>query len=155
MNKMSKLQTKCEAVINAPVNSIWTVITDIDQLTKLNNGAVKATGRMDKQGETRTVEVNLNGKAGTFTERLIELVPGEKTVWTIESDTMGMGKMLKETRFVTILEKINDTKTKVTNETYYRPLNIIAKIMSALMVKPVFAKMQEQILTNIRILTEK
>ena len=68
---------------------------------------------------------------------------------------MGMGKMLKETRFVTSLEKIDDSTTKVTNETYYQPLNIIAKIMSAMMVKPVFAKMQEQILTNIKILTEK
>ncbi len=55
MNKMSKLQTKCEAVINAPVNSIRAIITDIDQLTRLNRGAVKATGRMDKQGETRTL----------------------------------------------------------------------------------------------------
>lgn len=152
---MSKLQTKCEAVINAPVNKIWAVITDIEQLPKLNHGAVRATGRMDKQGETRIVDVNLNGKAGTFTERLIELVPGEKTVWTIENDTMGIGKMLKETRFVTLLEKIDDSKTKVTNETYYQPLNLIAGVMSALMVKPAFGKMQEQILGNIKALTEK
>ena len=152
---MSKPQTKCEAVINAPVNNIWALITDINQLTRLNRGAVKATGRMDKQGETRTVDVNLNGRAGTFTERLIELVPGEKTVWTIENDTMGIGKMLKETRFVTRLEKIDESKTKVTNETYYQPLNLIAGVMSALMVKPAFGKMQEQILGNIKALTEK
>lgn len=152
---MSKLQTKCEAVINAPVESIWAVITDIDKLTSLNRGAVKATGRMDKQGETRTVEVSLNGRAGTFNERLIELAPGEKTVWTIENDTMGIGKMLKDSRFVTILEKIDGNKTKVTNETYYQPLNFIAKIMSSLMVKPAFAKMQEEILSNLKVLTER
>ena len=63
--------------------------------------------------------------------------------------------LLKETCFVTSLEKIDDSKTKVTNETYYQPLNVIAKIMSALMVKPVFAKMQEEILTNLKILTEE
>jgi carbon monoxide dehydrogenase subunit G len=151
---MSKLQVTNEAVINAPIKKIWAIITDINLLTKLNPGAVKATGRMDKQGEIRTVEININGKRGTFKEKLIELVPEKKIVWTIENDTMGMGKMLKETRFVTNLEKINDNKTKVTNETHYQPVNFIGKIMGALMVKPMFSKMQEQILTNIKILTE-
>ena len=152
---MSKLQTKCEAVINAPVQSIWEVITDINQLARLNPGVVKASGRMDKQGETRTVEINMNGRNGTFTEKLMELVPEVKTVWTIEHDTMGMSKMLKENRFVINLEKLADNKTKVTNETYYEPANFIAKILSALMIKPSFGKMQEQILTNIKMLTEK
>jgi len=152
---MSKLQVRNEAVINAPINNIWAVITDINLLTKLNPGAVKATGRMDKQGETRTVEININDRKGTFTEKLIELIPEKKTVWTIENDTMGMGKMLKDTRFVTDLEKLDDNKTKVTSETYYQAVNIIGRIMGALMVKPMFGKMQEQILTNIKILTEK
>ena len=152
---MSKLQVKNETVINAPINSIWAVITDINLLPKVNPGVVKATGRMDKEGETRTVEININGKNGTFTEKLIELVPEKKTVWTIENDTMGMSKMLKDNRFVFNLEKLDDNKTRVTNETYYQPANIIAKIMSTLMIKGTFGKMQEQMLTNIKTLTEK
>lgn len=152
---MSKLQVKNEAVINAPINSIWAIITDINLLTKVNPSVVNASGRMDKQGETRTVGININGRKGTFTEKLIELVPEKKTVWTIENDTMGMCKMLKDNRFVINLEKLADNKTKVTNETYYQPANFIAKIMSALMMKPTFGKMQEQILMNIKTLTEK
>lgn len=152
---MSKLQVKNEAVINAPINSIWAIITDINLLTKVNQGVVKATGRMDKEGETRTVEININGKNGTFTEKLIELVPEKKTVWTIENDTMGMSKMLKDNRFIFNLEKLDDNKTRVTNETYYQPSNFIARIMSALMIKSTFDKMQEQMLTNIKTLTEK
>jgi len=152
---MSKLQVKNETVINAPINSIWAIITDINLLSKVNPGVVKATGRMDKEGETRTVEININGKNGTFTEKLIELVPEKKTVWTIENDTMGMSKMLKDNRFVFNLEKLDDNKTRVTNETYYQPANIIAKIMSTLMIKGTFGKMQEQMLTNIKTLTER
>jgi len=152
---MSKLQVKNEAVINAPINRIWAIITDINLLSKVNPGVVNATGRMDKEGETRTVEININGKNGTFTEKLIELVPEKKTVWTIENDTMGMSKMLKENRFVFNLEKLDDNKTRVTNETYYQPVNFIAKIMSALMIKGTFDKMQEQMLTNIKTLTGK
>ncbi len=51
---MSKLQARNEAIINAPIGSIWAIITDINQLHKINPGVIKATGRMDKQGETRT-----------------------------------------------------------------------------------------------------
>jgi carbon monoxide dehydrogenase subunit G len=152
---MSKLQVKNETVINAPINSIWAIITDINLLSKVNPGVVKATGRMDKEGETRTVEININGKNGTFSEKLIELVLEKKTVWTIENDTMSMSKMLKDNHFVCNLEKLDDNKTKVTNETYYQPANFIAKIMNALMIKGTFRKMQEQMLTNIKNLAEK
>lgn len=152
---MSKLQVKNEAVINAPINRIWAIITDINLLSEVNIGVVKATGRMDKEGETRTVEINISGKNGIFSGKLIEFVLERKTVWTIENDTTGMSKMLKDNRFVCNLEKLDDNKTKVTNETYYQPANFIANIMNALMIKGTFRKMQEQMLTNIKTLTEK
>ena len=148
---MSKLQARNEAIINAPISSIWAIITDINLLHKVNPGVIKATGRMDKLGETRTCV----GEKGTMVEKLIELVPEKKTVWTIESDTMGMSKMLKETKFGFNLEKISDNKTKVVNETYYEPANLFAKIMNGIMIKKKVSKAQEQILTNIKSLTEK
>jgi uncharacterized membrane protein len=46
---MNTLQAKNEAVINAPVESLWAVITDINSLPKINPGAIKASGRMDRQ----------------------------------------------------------------------------------------------------------
>jgi hypothetical protein len=152
---MSKLQARNEALINAPLRIIWAIITDINQLHKINPGVIKATGRMDKQGETRTCEINNKGRKGTMTEKLIELVPEKKTVWVIERDTMGMGKMLKDPRFCFYLEKLSDNKTKVINESYYEPANFVAKIMNALMMKKMMGKMQGQILSNIKTLAEK
>jgi len=152
---MSKLQAKNEAIINAPISKVWAIITDINVLHKVNPGVVKATGRMDKQGETRTCEFERKGKKGTMTEILIELVPEKKTVWTIQSDTMGMSKMLKDTRFSFNLEKLGDNKTKVINESYYQPANLIAKIMNGLMMKKKMSQIQEQILSNIKSLAEK
>lgn len=152
---MSILQARNEATINAPVESIWSVITDISSLHKVNPGVVKATGRMDVQGETRTCEINNNGRKGTMVEKLIELIPQKKTVWSIESDTMGMGKMLADARFIFTLEKLGENRTKVVNETYYQPANLMAKIMNVLMMKRMISKAQEQILSNIRSLTEK
>jgi hypothetical protein len=68
---MSKLQARNEAVINASVSRIWSVITDIKLLSKINPGVLKATGRMDMLGESRICEFANNGKKGIMTERLI------------------------------------------------------------------------------------
>ena len=132
---MNKLQARNEAVFNASISTIWDVITDITVLHKINPGVVEATGQMDKQGATRTCQINNKGRKGTVIEKLIELVPENKTVWTIESDTMGMSKMLKDTRFVFNLEKLDENRTRVVNETYYQPANWVAKIMNVLMMK--------------------
>jgi hypothetical protein len=95
------------------------------------------------------------GKKGTMTEKLIELVPEKKTVWAIESDTMGMSKMLNDPRFCFYLEKLDDNKTKVINESYYQPANFIVKIMNALMMKKKMRQIQGKILSNIKSLSEK
>jgi hypothetical protein len=39
---MSKLQARNEAIINAPVRSIWSIITDINLLQQINPGILKA-----------------------------------------------------------------------------------------------------------------
>lgn len=152
---MSKLQARNEAIINAPINSVWAIITDINLLHKINPGVISARGRMDKQGETRTCEMDNKGRKGTMTERLIELVPEQKTVWAIEEDSMGMKKMLSGTRFCFSLEKVNDKQTKVINESYYLPVTLMAKIMNALMMKKMMGKIQAKILFNIKSIAEK
>ena len=152
---MSKLQARNEAIINAPIGSVWAIITDINLLHKVNPGVIKATGRMDKQGETRTCEMDNKGRKGTMTERLIELVPEKKTVWSIENDTMGMKKMLSGTRFCFYLEKLGDNKTKIINESYYQPVTLMAEIMNGLMMKKMMSKIQAKILSNIKSLSEK
>ncbi len=152
---MSKLQARNETIVNAPVSSVWAIITDINILHKINPGVIKATGRMDKQGETRTCEMDNKGRKGTMTEKLIELVPEKKTVWAIENDTMGMAKMLKDPRFCFYLEKLEENKTKIVNESYYEPATFMAKIMNAIMMKKMMAKIQGQILSNIKSIAEK
>lgn len=152
---MSKLQARNEAVINAPISSVWAIITDISLLHKINPGVITASGRMDKQGETRTCEMDNKGKKGTMTEKLVELVPEKKTVWAIENDTMGMSKMLKDPRFCFYLEKLGDNKTKIVNESYYQPANFMVKIMNALMMKKKMSEIQGQILSNIKSIAEK
>ena len=151
---MRTLQARNEAVINAPVDRIWAIITDIDQLHKVNPGVVKATGAMDRLNATRTCEIVNGGRKGTMTERLIELEPNKRTVWTIESDTMGMGKLLNDTRFIFHLERVDDQRTRVISETHYAPANLMARVMNALMMRRMIGKAQATILQNISTLTK-
>ena len=144
---MSTLQARNQSVIKAPIDAIWSVITDISQLPKVNPGVVKATGRMDKQGKLRTCEIINHGRKGTMVERMVELVP--------QSDTMGMSRMLRETRFVFNLEKPTDNETVVVTETFYEPNNFFATILNKLIMKRMINKAQDQILANIKVLTEK
>jgi uncharacterized protein YndB with AHSA1/START domain len=152
---MSILQARNEAIINAPVSQVWAAITDIKLLHKINPGVIKASGRMDKQGETRTCEMNNKGKIGTMTEKLVELVPESKTVWAIESDSMGMSKMLVDPRFCFYLEKLDEGRTKIVNESYYKPANLMVRLMNVMVMKKKMSQIQGQILSNIKSLTEK
>lgn len=152
---MSQLQARNEAIINAPIETVWAAITDINLLGKINPGVINATGRMDKEGETRTCEMQNGGRKGTMTEKLVEMVPFKKTVWVIQEDTMGMSKMLVDPRFCFYVEKEGESKTRIVNESYYQPANLVVKIMNALMMKRKMGQIQEQILNNIKSLTEK
>ena len=151
---MSNLQAKNELIINAPVSKVWLLITDMDQLHKINPGVITATGCMNQLNGTRTCQMENGGKKGTMVEKLVEMIPEKKTVWSIESDTMGMSKMLRNTRFCFYLEKVDGNKTRLTNESYYSPSNIIASVMNVLMMKRMMRKVQGQILDNIKRLAE-
>lgn len=151
---MNTLQARNEAIIDAPISKIWVIITDIEMLPRVNPGVVSATGSMNKLNATRSCQIDNRGKIGNMTERLIEMQPEKKTVWTIENDDMGMSKMLKDTRFCFHLQRISDSQTKVVNETWYKPANIIAKIMNALVMRKMISKAQEQILNNLKSLTQ-
>lgn len=151
---MSKLQARNEIVVSAHISKVWALLTDINQVHKTNPGVVSATGSMNQLNGTRTCVMNNNGRTGTMTERLIEFVPEKKTVWTIENDSMGMKKMIHDSRFCFYLEKVSERETRVINESYYQPANLISSIMNILMMKRMMSKLQAKILSNIKRLVE-
>jgi uncharacterized protein YndB with AHSA1/START domain len=151
---MSTLQAKNETIVDAPIARVWAIVTDISLLPKINPGVIKASGTMNELNATRTCEIDNKGRKGRITEKLVELIPEKRTVWKVESDTMGMSKMLQDTEFFLTLEKVTDSRTRVTAETHYTPANLLARVMNGLMMKKMFAKAQDEILHNIQTLTQ-
>jgi len=151
---MSTLQARGEALLNASVSRVWAIVTDITLLPRINPGVIKASGAMNEPNAVRTCEVESKGRKGIITEKLVEFVPEKRMVWKVESDTMGMSKMLLDTRFSLLLETVTDSSTKVTAETHYSPRTILARMMNGLMMKKMFAKAQEKILQNLRALAQ-
>ena len=49
--------------------------------------------------------------------------------------TKGMSKMIKDPLFCFYLEKLSDNNTRIINESYYQPANLMVKIMNGLMMK--------------------
>jgi len=64
-------------------------------------------------------------------------------------------KLLKDKWFCLNLEKKNDGSTKVANESYYQPANLMARIMNGLIIRRTIRKAQEKILQNLKLLAEK
>ncbi|HXD78408.1 MAG TPA: SRPBCC family protein [Puia sp.] len=151
---MSTLQARSEALLNASVSRVWAIVTDITLLPRINPGVIKVSGAMNEPNAVRTCEVESKGRKGIITEKLVEFVPEKRMVWKVESDTMGMSKMLLDTRFSLLLETVTDSSTKVTAETHYSPRTILARMMNGLMMKKMFAKAQEKILQNLRALAQ-
>lgn len=152
---MSQLQVQDEMILNAPLKDIWAVITDIKLLPKVNPGVVKATGSMNKQGDVRVCSIENGRRKGATRERLTELVPGKSTVWKLETDSMGMNKMMKDVTYRFELKDLGGGKTRVINQSYYQPANAVVRVMNPLVMKRMFSRIQRQILQNIKNLVEK
>src|SRR4051812_42018003 len=68
------------ALIGAPADSIWAILTDASRYTAWNPTVDQVEGRI-ALGETVTVHAKLNpGRA--FPVKVTEFVPGRKMIWT-------------------------------------------------------------------------
>lgn len=154
IQKKTDVQARNNIVIDAPVEKIYEMITDISLLPKINPGVLSAIGKMNEVGSSRHCTIDNRGKEGKMEERCIALMPNQKTVWSLEKDTIGFTKMMRDITFTFTLKSINVASTSVTNETAYTPRNLFARLMNSLMMKGMISKTQQKILLNLKSLAE-
>ncbi len=139
-------------VIEAARERIWTLLSDSQRLLEWMPMVKSTTGKKEFLDAVRHWDVEFNGKTGKVTERCCDFEPTDRIGWVMEKESFGFAKMLEGMGFDFRLQTVGPQTTRVT--TYYRPRNILALLMSALMMKRSVRRVRRTALGNIRRIAE-
>jgi uncharacterized protein YndB with AHSA1/START domain len=154
----SKLQGTSEAVVEAPAQRVWELLVDsetyLPQLWPMVKAARIDSGGRERVGALRRCDVVLDGKEGWTVERCLECVPGRRLAHTIESDSFGFSRFLRDFWFAFDLEAERADRTIVRVETHYEPGNLVGRLMSVVAMRRRFRGIRETALINLKRLSE-
>lgn len=126
-----------------------------DRLTEWAFMVKHTTGGRERVGAVRRCQVEFGGRPGSVVETCVECVPPKRIAWVMAEDSFGFGRMFADLGFAFALEPIEKTKTRLVNETFFRPKTMLARLMAALMIRRKFAAVRRRILENLRLLAER
>lgn len=141
-------------VIEASREWIWELLADSRHLFEWMPMVKSTTGEEEFLDAVRDCDIEFNGKPGKVTERCCDFEPTNHIGWVMEQDSFGIEKMLENMGFDFHLETLGAKSTRVVNTTYFRPRNILASLMSALMMKRNFRKVRKTALGNLKRIAE-
>src|SRR4051812_5642041 len=147
-------QGASEIVIHASPEKIWALLEDSARLAEWAPMVKRTTGRRETLGAIRECEVEFDGRPGRIVEKCVEYRPFSRIGWLMVEDSFGFSKMLDDLGFDFVLEPASAKSTRVVNTSYYRPRGLLAKLMSALLMRPKFRKMRARVLANLKRLAE-
>ena len=143
-----------EITVEASPEAIWAVLENGDRLTDWAFMVKHTTGGRESLGAVRRCEVEFDGRPGKVAERCAEFLPCKRIAWVMTEDSFGFGKMFADMGFSFTLEALDEQRTLVRNDSFYRPLNWVARVMSALVMRRKFATLRRRVLGNLKALTE-
>ncbi len=149
------VQGSNDIIIQAFPQVVYQILTDGSLLPQWMPPVLHTTAGIETVGCIRECEVELEGRSGKVVERCIEAIPGQRIAWELVDDTLGFNKMLKGFSFSFSLEIRPGGNTRVINETYYKPRNILAALMNVLLLlRRKFSKVRQKALEGIKGLAE-
>lgn len=116
-----KFQSKQNVIINAPLTVVWEFNQDLSKIAEYHPRVDKVDLISDKQYREAGVayQCHLSGGKHTCVEKDIEVIPMEKIVTVLPSDTMGLTKLLPDYIVETTFNKIDDHTTNMEISHYY------------------------------------
>jgi len=116
-----KFQSKQSVIINAPLEKVWEFSQDLSRIAEYHPRVNKVDLISGKQFREAGVayQCHLSDGKNTCIEKDIEIVPMEKIVTILPSDTMGLTKLLPDYVVETTFKKIDDKTTKVEISHFY------------------------------------
>jgi len=120
-----KFQSKQSVIINAPLERVWEFSRDLSRIPDFHPRVSKVDLISGKRFREPGVayQCHLSDGKNSCIEKDIEIVPMEKIVTTLPSDTMGLTKLLPDYVVETTFKKIDPTTTKVEIAHFYSSSN--------------------------------
>ena len=143
-----------EITVEATPRAIWEVLENGDRLTEWAYLVKHTTGGRETLGAVRRCRVEFDGRPGKVAERCAEFVPEKRIAWVMTEDSFGFSKMFADMGFSFTLVEVDERRTVVRNESFYQPLNLMARVMSALVMRRKFRALRRRILGNLKVLVE-
>ena len=116
-----KFQSKQSVIINAPIEKVWEFNQDLSKIADYHPRVSKVDLMSGKQFREAGVayQCHLADGKNTCVEKDVEIIPMEKIVTVLPSDTMGLTKLLPDYLVETTFRKIDDKTTKMQISHFY------------------------------------
>lgn len=116
-----KFQSKQSLIINSPLQKVWDFSQDLSRIVEYHprvNRVELISGKRFREVDI-SYQCHLSDGKNCCTEKDIEIIPLEKIVTVIPSDTMGLSNLLPDYLVETTFAKINEKTTQVTISHFY------------------------------------
>ncbi len=110
-----KFQSKQSVIINAPLKKVWEFSQDLSRIAEYHprvNQVELISGKQFREAGA-SYKCHLSDGRNTCVEKDIEIVPMEKIVTILPSDTMGLTKLLPDYLVETTFKSLDDKTTLV------------------------------------------
>jgi uncharacterized protein YndB with AHSA1/START domain len=152
-----KKQLNRSAVASADAGSLWRILMDSKLLPRwapVVHDVERCEANGESVGAVRQCRVELAGRAGRMVERCVDIVPERSISYLVDDESFGMRKMFADYGFRVSLEPLNPMETRVTIESFYTPRNAIYAFMNAVMMRPQFRGVVDQLISGLIALAE-
>jgi len=141
-------------VIDASVESVWCLLENGARLPEWMPLVKRTDSTRELLGAVRHCDVALGSRVGSVVERCVECDPPRRIAWRMESDTFGMSRYFADFGFGFALEPINRTTTRVRTETSFRPRTVLARVLTALVLRRKYRAVRRMALDGLKRLVE-
>lgn len=149
-------QLERHIVVNAPISTVWEVISDSRLLPDWASAVDEVVACSDGEavGAVRHCNVRLAGKEGRMIERCVEFSPMTRAAYVVDDESFGMRKMFADYGFALNPSSESNDRTRVRIDTYYTPRNALYGLLNLVALRRRFQSVVDDLLAGLKTLSE-
>lgn len=134
IEEQERMQGKDEILIHAPLERVWALVADSDNLPKWRPPVLGVElldkDRPERVGSRRRVDARFGGKQGFFVEHRTEHVAGRRIAYIIDEESFGLQRLLRRPGFVLAIEPLGPEQTHVVWSFHHQPHGLVGRLMN-------------------------